>query len=385
MFTFTYLAPKGPNGWLHAGKTFNSQFKAEPIKSMKYHGHAVASYGSLREFEHALSLLSDPDSGLKEAGNVFIIRGKVMPEYANEKIARKYVPDNESDPPMILSDSPNWVCIDIDESFSDIDNLPERSRAIWCSWSNAQKSEYLINLAKSLSLPEWLISSDFIAQTSSSSFLLSSTWRGHLWFFLDRPVHDHSWKERILKGKHVDRSLFNPVQPHYIAAPRFLVGTDPIKGHRIVYVDNGRPVASVPSDVPSAESESATLVKEAENTRKKILALHSNHNAMDLSDSIMGVQKWSKIVSKIKSCGDGERHKKFWAIYHETNQLMLERVISPSKWEEFRSLWLGVSPSSPWTPEKVDAMMLSALRYAENALPPATGLTPKPVRDGTVA
>lgn len=64
--------------------------------------------------------------------------------------------------------------------------------------------------------------------------------RVRLWFRLNRAMSDAAWK-RVLREDaqrcHLDMSLFNPVQPHYIAAPTFDGMADPL-AHRKGIIDD---------------------------------------------------------------------------------------------------------------------------------------------------
>lgn len=70
-------------------------------------------------------------------------------------------------------------------------------------------------------------------QWSSSAGLKGRAIKLHLWFWLDRPVHDEDlerWAEGI---GIVDPAVFRTVQVHYTAAPIFLDGrADPLEGRR---------------------------------------------------------------------------------------------------------------------------------------------------------
>jgi hypothetical protein len=56
--------------------------------------------------------------------------------------------------------------------------------------------------------------------TSEAARAFVARFRSRLWYWLDRPVSDEEAK-RWLEASPVDRSLFNPIQAHYVAAPIF--------------------------------------------------------------------------------------------------------------------------------------------------------------------
>lgn len=69
----------------------------------------------------------------------------------------------------------------------------------------------------------------------------------HLWFWLDRPVHDLSLREYFKAGG-FDISFSKAVQPHYTADPVFEGMTDPLAGVRLGRLP-GRPVVEVPPEL----------------------------------------------------------------------------------------------------------------------------------------
>lgn len=383
MIRMTFLAPLGPNGPMHAGKTKNSMFKDHSGYPLaEWFRHGVDSFGSLRDFEGQLRLLSSPDSNHPHRTNVFVIRGKVRePFLKTPKIQRRYLPykDNPTVPPIESDVDCRWVCLDIDNAYAPISILDMEARSIWCSWSEEEKSQYILSrIIPDLGLPEWLSSSDFVAQTSSSALLMNGSWKGHLWFFLSRAVADKTWKSILPKT--VDHALFQPVQPHYIADPRFIGCTDPLKWNRIVYIDQGLPLSIVPDHVPTPEQEARIQLEKEEIQRRNAEILRTTmQSGIDRSNSAAGTNKWSLIVAKIKACTDGDRHINFWKIYHQMNCLILEGWVSDTKWSRFKSLWLEICPESPWDVRKVESMMYAASKKAEYV--EKSAYTPKELSD----
>jgi len=66
----------------------------------------------------------------------------------------------------------------------------------------------------------------------------------HLWFWLDRPVYDLSWRQWAI-GR-VDPSFFKAVQPHYTADPIFADIRDPLFGLRVGMLDGEAEVHPAP-------------------------------------------------------------------------------------------------------------------------------------------
>ena len=134
-----------------------------------------------------------------------------------------------------------WICIDVDTLEVDgADQMTPRERAF----------ELLC------ALPRCFTSAGCVVQWSSSAG--RDGWKkikAHLWFILDRPAYCKSWKEwlasEVEAGRScaVDGALYNPVQPHYTAAPIFEGVADPLLGERLLFVPG--PVVRVPSAVLS--------------------------------------------------------------------------------------------------------------------------------------
>ena len=74
----------------------------------------------------------------------------------------------------------------------------------------------------------------------------------HLWFWLDRPVHDLSLREYFKAGG-FDISFSKAVQPHYTADPVFEGMTDPLAGVRLGRLP-GRPVVEVPLELVDGDT-----------------------------------------------------------------------------------------------------------------------------------
>ena len=84
----------------------------------------------------------------------------------------------------------------------------------------------------------------------SSSMGIKSGIRVHLWFWLDRACSDDEMKA-WLSGYPVDPHLFNPIQIHLTANPRFIDGAvDPYPNRSGIFeVGGGLSTVSVPSDL----------------------------------------------------------------------------------------------------------------------------------------
>jgi predicted P-loop ATPase len=137
--------------------------------------------------------------------NYVVIRGQVK-DGAPEEIRRTFKREDS----WIETCPQQWVCLDFDKTSVTFDPaMPDVS------------VRQLVT-----SLPEGLREATCYWKLSSSQHK-HNTFRGHLWFWLDRPYSDRELKTAT-KGIGCDPSLFSPVQPHYVAKPIFLDRPDPL-------------------------------------------------------------------------------------------------------------------------------------------------------------
>jgi predicted P-loop ATPase len=187
-------------------------------------GDSVKSYDLGYRFEHA----EVPGSSIIDLGRViesvaespgaFVIRGRVIP--GSPDYIRRTCRPKPGQPPAIEAAERQWVCWDFDKTEVPYDrDDPELA------------ARTLVGM-----FPEGLKEASFVWQSSSSQHK-HATFRGHVWQYLDRPYSDaelKSYSRRLPFGP--DRSLFNPVQPHYVAAPIFQALSDPLPT-RLGYVE----------------------------------------------------------------------------------------------------------------------------------------------------
>lgn len=189
-------------------------FSEPPHRATKvFHGEECLPYDAGAWFTHASLSVTGIDrlyeiiSALRRCPEALIIRGSVR-DSAPDRILRRYK-EKQGYAPWIEPATPNWVCLDFDSTDAQMGDGPE-----------AAVSQVLTTL------PEGLREASCVWQLSSSAHK-HSTFRGHLWFCLDRGYSDQEVK-RALKAHRVDGSLYSPVQPHYVADPIFQDSEDPI-------------------------------------------------------------------------------------------------------------------------------------------------------------
>jgi predicted P-loop ATPase len=228
-------------------------------------GEAVKAYDLGYRFEHA----EVPGSSIIDLGRViesvaaapgaFVIRGRAVAS-APEWIRRTCKP-KPGYPAAIEGAERSWVCWDFDRTEIPYDKDDPESAA-----------KSLVAM-----FPEGLREASFVWQSSSSQHKYS-TFRGHIWQYLDRPYSDaelKSYSRRLPFGP--DRSLFNPVQPHYVAAPIFQDGEDPLPV-RLGYVEGLKPFGTILGQETTRLKEQAlTILDKAAREIKAIKAGEARH------------------------------------------------------------------------------------------------------------
>lgn len=110
----------------------------------------------------------------------------------------------------------------------------------------------------------------------TSSHGLRPGLRVRLWYLLSHPMTDAAWKRELRPfaiAAHLDLSLFNPVQPHYIGAPTFAGMDDPLpSGRSGVHDPSGATSVVDVSDIPARDEMDEATVVISSLTRTNIVA-----------------------------------------------------------------------------------------------------------------
>jgi hypothetical protein len=150
---------------------------------------------------------------LQHHPRIFIVRGELIEGHAPGRVRRMCHPDKEDQgSPYFRSKERRHIAADLD-SFPlppGVDPLDVRAVA---------------KAALALLPIEFRRASCWAQLTAGAGFKPGG--RIRLWFWLSQYVSDAEAK-RWLKGAPVDRSLYNPVQPHYTARPVFVDIVDPV-------------------------------------------------------------------------------------------------------------------------------------------------------------
>lgn len=211
----------------------------------------------------------------------------------------------------------HWVAFDIDKM-----PLPEDLRP---AGNMTQANARAVAAFARGSLPEEFRNASCAYHLSSSAGL-----RGwvdvsmHLWFWMDRPIFDLSWRAWA-KGKGVDESLYKAVQAHYTADPVFEDGRDPLAGVRFGLLDGDPEVVAAVDlhDFDGWRAEDARrLAAQAANIAAKRASIV---NAPDQSAS--AVRKYvlralEGAVDDLLSAAEGTRHGTLAAKAHKLGGLV---------------------------------------------------------------
>jgi hypothetical protein len=206
------------------GKYATKQFTRQPDGETKNRGYD-------REMHFAVE--SIPINGIHETAREleraaenpfgFVIRGEPLPNINRAHCRRLIHPDPKDGDPATFREEPRHHFI------VDIDHIP-------CPAAIDPKSdpEGAVEHAIGLLPPEMHDGTCWWQMSSSQSVFDDTTLSVHLWYWSERALGSDELKRwgtevnRLAGYKLVDTSLYNPVQPHYVAAPIFTNLTDPL-------------------------------------------------------------------------------------------------------------------------------------------------------------
>jgi len=141
----------------------------------------------------------------------------------------------------------------------------------------------------------------------SSSAALNGLWRVsmHLWFWLDRPVCNMSWRA-WMKANGIDASFFTPVQPHFTADPVFVGVDDPLKGCRMGILP-GAAVVTVPPELMDLDEWEAEQDRQRA-ARPKPERVNVPDGRRRSAQEKYALAALQSAVDEIQSAGEGGRH-----------------------------------------------------------------------------
>lgn len=207
------------------------------------------SYNAGCWFTHesrSISNLADLKAVLVELSNEpnkFVIRGEAKPE-SPETVRRTCRDENAA----FISKARCWLMADFDSI-----EIPDHLDA---SKNPVQVVEWVLH-----KLPQCFSKASCIYQFSSSQNIpkiiggdYPRVARLHLWFICDDYVCDEEWRRYFKNNAYgVDKSLFNPVQPHFTANPIFIGMDDPLPNRMGIYHNEFETVKTPTFPAPEAK------------------------------------------------------------------------------------------------------------------------------------
>lgn len=199
------------------------RFSIDNHGNIQKQDYDLAKWFKLYQFEVSdIYTLSGHLSELESDRRKFVIRGEPLPHInLCEAVRRRasFDPEDDRAPYFRMAETGvQWFCIDID-SLPLSRNLKYRAKGV-------RTVKYAIQ-----QLPECFRHATCHYQFSASYRVTDlENIRLHLWFWLDRPITDTDAKRWALSISAdytpIDISLYQPVQPHYTAAPIFENGIE---------------------------------------------------------------------------------------------------------------------------------------------------------------
>lgn len=247
MSRFTLIKPAKDGGKLY--KTFTKDSQNVITRSRETPGvYFKAQYRDFSNFREMCEILQEVESD----GNTCLVRGDLSAIVEARAVAgfnvRRTKIQHKDDPPGFQPRNQDWIMIDIDKY-----EVPELERKL-CDPAVDPDSAVRHILDK---LPHYFrgVSCWWQFSASQSVYGNSNTVSLHLFFQLDRQVSDNTLRawaksQRLIPGHlPVDHSLFDSIQPHYIAQPRFVGMSDPLKTRSGIYEgESTRVVFDVPEE-----------------------------------------------------------------------------------------------------------------------------------------
>ena len=127
----------------------------------------------------------------------------------------------------------------------------------------------------------------------------------HLWFWLDRPICNMSWRA-WMKAQGIDASFFTPVQPHFTADPVFIGTEDPLKGCRMGILPGAAVVTASPELLDLDEWEAEQDRQRA--ARPKPERVNVDDGKRRSAQEKYALKALQSAVDEIQSAGEGGRH-----------------------------------------------------------------------------
>jgi len=215
-----------PDGWLKTDFSAGSEFS-----------HQSVPVDGVQDIATALDSVSRRD---------FVIRGEIKPEMSDQELVRRR---KQGDGAAFDEVARQWVMLD----FDDVPLAPH------CDLVDDPEGAIEWMIAEYLPLPFQDVTS-FWQLSSSAGMKGDGTISAHVWYWLDRKISNVGVKAYFkAQAPAVDPALFQAVQPHFVAAPIFVGGGDPLP-RRSGVLDLGEDHAILPEiDVGQLKRDFKTM------------------------------------------------------------------------------------------------------------------------------
>jgi len=194
---------------------------------------------------------------LQSDPRAFLVRGRLTKGRTDaRRVRRQYLPVEAA----FARTDRQWLFIDLDDA----------PAPLWLNPAEPESLHQAVSWAVTTYLPaEFHGAACWYQWSSSAGCKPWGVLRLHLAYWLNRPVCCPSVKAWLAPLPYLDGALYQPVQPHYVAAPRFLGGAvDPLAGCRCGLLP-GRADLSPPSEVVGLKIWEAAEA-EAEEKRRRV-------------------------------------------------------------------------------------------------------------------
>lgn len=267
-----------------------------------------------------------------------LVRGR---PHGGELVRRAYKDHVERGPAGFDRCDRAWFCVDID-------GAPLPDGADWrMPW------RWLDGL-----LPEPLRGAPAVLQYSGSMGVKPGVY-AHVWYVADRAVDDRSLKAWLKSCGVVDLSLYSPVQPHYVAPPRFVGLADPCP---VRLFQRGFGCVTLPSCVVDGVTYEAELraVREAER------AAAAAADFAGLVDRGYARAALKSACERIVAAPDGARHTTLRDEAWATVRFVKLYQLDEQEWREALDA-AGRLALPQARHEEVDKLLMTALQRTDAA------------------
>ncbi len=296
-----------------------------------------------------------------------LVRGEMIDPFCDKLLRAKH--DKEHGPAGLTACEHRWICLDLDRGFVQGDLSTEQG----CTKAANDLRSYL---------PPTLRDCECVVHFSSTA--RNEKVKAHFWLWLPTPVCNasmHYWALKVycmVGGKPTfDPSLFEVVQPHYIADPA-IIG-EPCEGWNVAkrwHYLQGKEITPdmMPREWVDSYGWNRLLSQIAEEEQEQRIAnfkpsLRYNKNSphytaavtKGLCDDILSV-----------AGAEGDRHKMIRDKAHRALMLEQEGVLSSAQVEEVRQAAYGILPRDRH--KEVDRLFKQAGVAARATLRPAMAM-----------